>query len=389
MHRQPARPVERRCRTQRDESARERPHLVVDVDGTPITIDAQSAPGLTPDELVAEARGHRRPRSSSTSSAFGRPPGTRRRPSVPCPPARPKRRNDRRVPDRLAYPRRTVRLVEIRLFEGPNVYRLVPVVKVEVAVGPRRGRGRARGRRPAARSSTSAGPFPPRDWPDDVTDLVAWTRRLRAEHDETGGPVIVHHASDAGRWLVTWPWSGAERSRLIADASFDLASRSVAPRAPRPPHRDPAAGPRHAGTERIAAARATPPSWIRDAERSMPIVSITGTNGKSTVTRLITHILLRGGAPRRDDHLGRDPRRRADGRRRRLDRARRRGQRSSTGPTSTSPSSRRPVAGSSSRAWATSRTRRACSPTSRRTTSTSRGSTRSRSSRRSSRRSAG
>ena len=27
----------------------------------------------------------------------------------------------------------------------------------------------------------------------------------------------------------------------------------------------------------------------------MPVVSITGTNGKSTVTRLITHILLRAG----------------------------------------------------------------------------------------------
>jgi hypothetical protein len=28
-----------------------------------------------------------------------------------------------------------VRLIEIRLLEGPNVYRLMPVVKVDVAVG--------------------------------------------------------------------------------------------------------------------------------------------------------------------------------------------------------------------------------------------------------------
>src|ERR1700675_3480318 len=36
------------------------------------------------------------------------------------------------------YPPRTVRRIEIRLHEGPNVSRLEPVVKVEVAVGRRR-----------------------------------------------------------------------------------------------------------------------------------------------------------------------------------------------------------------------------------------------------------
>ena len=45
----------------------------------------------------------------------------------------------------------------------------------------------------------------------------------------------------------------------------------------------------------IADARTTPPAWIRDADRKMPVVSITGTNGKSTVTRLTTHILVRAG----------------------------------------------------------------------------------------------
>jgi len=42
---------------------------------------------------------------------------------------------------------------------------------------------------------------------------------------------------------------------------------------------------------RIDESRATPPAWVRDADRRIPVVSITGTNGKSTVTRLITHIL--------------------------------------------------------------------------------------------------
>ncbi len=193
----------------------------------------------------------------------------------------------------LAYARRIVRLIEIRLLEGPNVYRLEPVVKVEVAVGrshawhgPRSGDDRV-----LVHLGRTA---PVRDWPSPVMDMVAWSRRLRADLGEHGGPAVVHRGTDAGHWVVTWPWLGAERARTIAEAAFDLATRSVS------------AG-RHVrltGSQARALARwearaaqaiASPPGWIRDVDRRMPVVSITGTNGKSTVTRLITHILVRAG----------------------------------------------------------------------------------------------
>ncbi len=193
----------------------------------------------------------------------------------------------------LAYPRRTVRLIEIRLYEGPNVYRLMPVVKVEVAVG--RSRAWHGSRTPDDGALVRLGrPVPARDWPDGVTDLVAWTRRLRIDHDEHGGPAEVHRASDSGRWVVTWPWTGAERSRLIAEAAFNLASRSVHP-GRRVRLTGTQAGLVARWTERVAAAGSTPPSWVRDEARTMPVISITGTNGKSTVTRILTHILLRAG----------------------------------------------------------------------------------------------
>ncbi|OGO55425.1 MAG: hypothetical protein A2V85_16225 [Chloroflexi bacterium RBG_16_72_14] len=186
-----------------------------------------------------------------------------------------------------------MRLIEVRLYEGPNVYRLSPVVKVEVAVG----------RTHAWHGSRTEGDetlvhlartVPARDWPDPVADIVAWTRRLRADHGEHAGPVEVHRATDAGRWVVTWPWAGAERTRAIAEAAFDLAARSVS--AARHVHlTGTQAGVVARWTARIAEALATPPSWIRDEERRIPVISITGTNGKSTVTRLITHILLRAG----------------------------------------------------------------------------------------------
>ena len=40
--------------------------------------------------------------------------------------------------ERRPYTPATVRLVEIRLLDGPNIYRLEPAVKIEVAVGRRR-----------------------------------------------------------------------------------------------------------------------------------------------------------------------------------------------------------------------------------------------------------
>ena len=184
-------------------------------------------------------------------------------------------------------------MVETRLLEGPNVYRLEPVVKLEVAVGRRRtwyGK-----RDPGRHALVQLGAdISAREWPDPIVAVVAWIRRLRAEHGEGRGNLGVHRSSDPGHWIVTFPWTGAERALAITEAALALAERDVS-------------SARHARltgaqergvarwTERIATARTTPPEWLRDADRSTPIVSISGTNGKSTVTRLITHILLLAG----------------------------------------------------------------------------------------------
>ena len=182
-----------------------------------------------------------------------------------------------------------MRLVEIRLLEGPNVYRLEPVAKLEVAVGRRRtwyGQ-RSPGRHALVRLGAAV---PARAWPLPVDALVAWVRRLRVDHGEGRGGVEVHRSSDPGHWIVAFPWSGAERAHMVAEAAVALAERDVSPA--RRAHLTGAQERLVARwSERIAEARATPPAWVRDADRKIPVVSITGTNGKSTVTRLITHIL--------------------------------------------------------------------------------------------------
>lgn len=186
-----------------------------------------------------------------------------------------------------------MRLVEIRLLEGPNVYRLEPVVKLEVAVGRRRtwyGQ-----RDPARHLLVRLGmAVPSRYWPDKVAGVVAWIRRLRADHGEGHTGLAVHRSSDPGHWIITFPWSGEERARTLTEAALALAGREVSSsRTARLTGAQERTVARWA--ERIAATRATPPTWIRDADRRVPVISISGTNGKSTVTRLITHILMAAG----------------------------------------------------------------------------------------------
>jgi cyanophycin synthetase len=186
-----------------------------------------------------------------------------------------------------------VRLIEIRLLEGPNVYRLDPAVKLEVAIGRRRtwyGQ-RIPGRHALVRLGASV---PSKSWPDDIAGIVAWARRLRRDHGEGSGGLAVHRSSDPGHWIVAWPWHGAERSHQIAEAAYALAERNVSP-ARRAHLTGGQSRLLERWAERIGAARATPPAWIRDTDRRIPIVSISGTNGKSTVTRLITHILVLSG----------------------------------------------------------------------------------------------
>ena len=186
-----------------------------------------------------------------------------------------------------------MRLIETRLLEGPNVYRLEPVVKLEVAIGRRR---TWYGQRDPGRHALVllGASVPPRDRPDDIVAIVAWIRRLRAEHGEGRGGVTVHRSSDPGHWIVTFPWIGAERAQTLTEAALTLAGRDVSPsRTARLTGNQERLLVRW--SERIRDARTTPPSWIRDPDRRVPVISISGTNGKSTVTRLITHILIGAG----------------------------------------------------------------------------------------------
>ncbi len=92
--------------------------------------------------------------------------------------------------------------------KGPNVYRLEPVVKLEVAIGRRR---TWYGQRDPGRHALVhlGADIPAREWPNDVAAVVGWIRRLRAENGEGRRGLAVHRSSDPGHWIITYPWTGA------------------------------------------------------------------------------------------------------------------------------------------------------------------------------------
>ncbi|HET9680406.1 MAG TPA: hypothetical protein VFP19_00085, partial [Candidatus Limnocylindrales bacterium] len=121
-----------------------------------------------------------------------------------------------------------MRLIEIRLLDGPNVYRLEPAVKLEVAIGPRRSWSGQR--EPARHAVVRLGArVPRRDWPKAVAALAGWANRLGRMDVGASPHVAVHRGSDPGHWVVTWRWRRTRRAELVAEGAAELVRRGVDP----------------------------------------------------------------------------------------------------------------------------------------------------------------
>ncbi|HEX2844298.1 MAG TPA: hypothetical protein VHP64_03535, partial [Candidatus Limnocylindria bacterium] len=147
-----------------------------------------------------------------------------------------------------------VELLELRVLDGPNRFFTRPAVKIEF-----------RGDAPGEASTVAAG-------------AALAVRRLHQALDVGEARVTTRHSVDRLRTAVAFTW----RRRTISQAIGAAAARLALGRS----------------TDRreVSALRAMAPGPLSHLPRPrIPIVAVTGTNGKSTTTRLVAHIAAQAG----------------------------------------------------------------------------------------------
>jgi cyanophycin synthetase len=117
------------------------------------------------------------------------------------------------------------------------------------------------------------------DAPRAIGELADLIRLLHRRGLHRTVEVTIHRTTEPGHWVVAFPWTDEGEGETVARLALRLydngGGRAITERAVR-------------RVARSATGRA--PEWVRDADRRVPIISISGTNGKSTTTRMIAHI---------------------------------------------------------------------------------------------------
>src|SRR3954452_15098130 len=179
-------------------------------------------------------------------------------------------------------------LVELRVLEGPNLYFPRSAIKLTLDVTSLAQAPEAEVRRLAARLGVGSlradapmSGFRQRSLARLVTHLV---RKVAAESGTTRLGVRVRPTSQHERIVVAYPWRDRNRARALGEAVASvidgLGSTDVGVLV------------EEAARHVASAERGPGPTTIRPR---VPVVAVTGTNGKTTTSRMIAHIAREGG----------------------------------------------------------------------------------------------
>ena len=182
-----------------------------------------------------------------------------------------------------------MRLVEIRDLDGPNIFLLAPALKLEFAVQPEdeRPEGLQRLRERLRPLGVDEASDPDPDAPEELGAVLA--EAVAAVHRRSGveAPACLWVGMETpGQFTLAWPWRRRAFTiavaRLVASAAVGEEGDFGAAMAELPGLLD--------GDD-----PEDRPLMIRDSERRIPAIGVTGTNGKTTTTRLIAHTLQLAG----------------------------------------------------------------------------------------------
>jgi cyanophycin synthetase len=186
-------------------------------------------------------------------------------------------------------------LVELRVLDGPNLYFTTPAVKLTLSVPGWLDLSEARARNLAARAEVPGaglaarlGPGPPGT--DHrirfVARVAAHVTRSLATAAGSRLAVRARPGPEAAHLVVAYPWRRRSAAEALGKEVVDLLRAMLATRS---------------SLERLVGAAAVrlrsvepgPPPQV--PRPTIPVVAVTGTNGKTTVVRLVAHLAATAG----------------------------------------------------------------------------------------------
>jgi cyanophycin synthetase len=186
--------------------------------------------------------------------------------------------------------RRSVRLVELRVLEGPNLYFPRPAIKLTMSVPGWLAASEDRAAAIAARVGLGRRTRPGRARSEQrrrfVTRVAAHLSRSLAEASGTKLAIRARPGHEADHIVVAFPWRRRHAAEALGREIVDLLGLVLRSRRP---------------FDRLLGERAAKVTAIEPGPRPsvprprIPVVAVTGTNGKTTTVRLLAHLFREAG----------------------------------------------------------------------------------------------